>query len=86
VPPIEATANLAEHDAVRAVTQSRLQQIPDFNARKGILGASGPEANQVWVCEPNLGGVLNEGNEDQSASLASRLRLEIKPHPQVPSS
>jgi hypothetical protein len=38
------------------------------------------------MCEPNLGGVLNEGNEDQSASLASRLRLEIKPHPQVPSS
>jgi hypothetical protein len=47
------------------VTQSRLQQIPDFNSRKGILGATGPEANQVWVCEPNLGGVLNkkEGNE-----------------------
>jgi len=86
VPPIEATANLAEHDAVRAVTQSRLQQIPDFNSRKGILGATGREANQVWVCEPNLGGGLNEGNGDQSASLASRLRLEIKPHPQVPSS
>jgi hypothetical protein len=86
VPPIEATANLAEHDAVRAVTQTRLQQIPDFNSSKGILGATGLEANQVWVCEPNLGGVLNEGNEDQSPSLASRLRLEIKPHPQVPSS
>jgi hypothetical protein len=49
VPPIEATANLAEHDAVRAVTQSRLQQIPDFNSGKGILGATGREANRVWV-------------------------------------
>jgi hypothetical protein len=47
VPPIEATANLAEHDAVRAVTQSRLQQIPDFNSGKGILGATGREANRA---------------------------------------
>jgi hypothetical protein len=45
-------------DAVGAVTQNRLQQIPDFNSRKGILGATGLEANQVWVCEPNLGGLL----------------------------
>jgi hypothetical protein len=73
-----------------AVTQSRLQQIPDFNSRKGILGATGLEANQVWVCEPNLGDILRQRSFAhqiyQSASLESRLRLEIKPHPQVPSS
>jgi hypothetical protein len=59
------TANLAEHDAVGAVTQSRLQQIADFNSRRGILAATDLEANQVWLCEPNFGGILNkkEGNQ-----------------------
>jgi hypothetical protein len=67
-------------DAVGAVTQNRLQQIPNFNSRRGILGATGLEANQVWMCEPNLGGILNkEGRQRSFAHQVLPLELVLYP-------
>src|SRR5579864_5476692 len=55
-----ASANLAKNDSVWAMTQGRLQEVPDRHCRYSVLRLPGLQADKVWLGHLNLSRVLDE--------------------------
>src|SRR5262245_31857336 len=55
-----ASPDLSHNDAIRPVTESGLNEIPNGDCQSGVLGTASLETNQVALANMNLSCILDD--------------------------